>query len=272
MERYRLKNIIILILVLVNAFLLVSLSIRKSAEQDTFRRTAEQLVALFEADGMDLDIYAISRDTPPDTLTLSRDIALEEKAVKYLLGDSAVGVDQGGGIYEYRSAAGTAVFRSGGSFEASGILGESAEDLAEFCRKFCHTFSYTEPVFQLEDGDGTAAAFCLYNRLSVFNCTITFTFEDGMLTAARGTLLPSNGTLTTNVQPPLRAAGALTAFQRMRQETVAVVSAVLEMDLCYELQTSSASMLLVPAWRVATDTADYYVNCQTGGVTAGSTS
>ena len=46
MERYRLKNIIILILVLVNAFLLASLSIRKSAEQDAFRRTAEQLVTL----------------------------------------------------------------------------------------------------------------------------------------------------------------------------------------------------------------------------------
>ena len=124
MERYRLKNIIILILVLVNAFLLASLSIRKSAEQDAFRRTAEQLVALFEADGMTLDIYAISRDTPPDALTLARDTTLEQKAAGYLLDGSPTGNDQGGGIYEYRTAAGTALFRSSGSFEASGVLAE----------------------------------------------------------------------------------------------------------------------------------------------------
>lgn len=267
MERYRLKNIIILILVLVNAFLLASLSIRKSAEQDAFRRTAEQLVALFEADGMTLDIYAISRDMPPDALTLARDTTLEQKAAGYLLDGSPTGNDQGGGIYEYRTAAGTALFRSSGSFEASGVLAE--EDAEEFCRKFCHTFSFSEPVFQLENGSGTAVAQCLYNHLPVFNCNVTFTIEEGVLTAVDGILLPANGTPTANTQTPLSAAGALAAFQRMRQETVAVVSAVVGTDLCYELQTGSAPMSLVPAWRVATDTADYYVNCQTGVVTAG---
>ena len=48
MERFQLKNIIILILLLMNGFLLASVVQRRSAEQDAFRRTAEQLVALFE--------------------------------------------------------------------------------------------------------------------------------------------------------------------------------------------------------------------------------
>ena len=48
MDRYRLKNIIILILVLLNGFLLFSLGQRRTAEQNAFRRTAEQLSALFQ--------------------------------------------------------------------------------------------------------------------------------------------------------------------------------------------------------------------------------
>ena len=124
MDRSRLKNIIILILVLVNGFLLASLAQRRSAERDASRRTAEQLAALFQADGMVLDARAISRDAPPDGVALSRATALEEQAAAFLLGDALTSSDQGGGIYHYAGAAGEALFRSSGSFEASGILAE----------------------------------------------------------------------------------------------------------------------------------------------------
>ena len=62
MDRCRLKNIIILILALLNGFLLFSLAQRRVSEQRAFRRTAEQMVALFAGDGMTLDPGAISRD------------------------------------------------------------------------------------------------------------------------------------------------------------------------------------------------------------------
>ena len=55
MERYRLKNIIILILVLLNAFLLVSLGIRGTKEHTARRAQQQELVALFAADGMTLE-------------------------------------------------------------------------------------------------------------------------------------------------------------------------------------------------------------------------
>ena len=49
----------------------------------------------------------------------------------------------------------------------------------------------------------------------------------------------------------------------------AVVTAVTDLYLCYELQsTTAAPMALMPAWCVVTDTADYYVNSYTGEVTA----
>ena len=263
MDRFRLKNIIILILVLVNAFLLGSLAQRRGAEQDAFRRTAEQLVALFQEDGMTLDPRAISQDRPPDGVTLSRDTAQEERAAGFLLGKSLTASDQGGGIYHYAGAAGEAFFRSGGGFEASGRLSEDPEG---FCRDFCRSFSYEAPQMELdEDGSGVFTAGALFGGLPVFNCTVSFTIEQGVLIAVRGTLLPKSGTAAPGGQP-LSAAGALGAFQRMRRENAAVASTVTDTRLCYELQTSGGAMSLAPVWRIVTDTEDYYVNCFTGAV------
>lgn len=269
MDRCRLKNIIILILILLNGFLLFSLAQHRAAEQSAFRRTAEQLVALFEADGMALDVYAISRDAPSNGVTLSRDTALEEQAAAFLLGKSFTSSDQGGGIYHYAGKTGDAFFRSSGSFEAEGILAEG--DPADFCRDFCRTFSYSLPEIQLDSaGSGVFSAVCLYDNTPVFNCTITFTIENNVLIAVSGTLLPGTGTAAAGEQP-LSAAGALIAFQQMRRESVVVASTVMDTQLCYELQNTGAAMFLAPVWRIVTDTEDYYVNCYTGSVMNGGT-
>ncbi len=267
MDRCRLKNIIILILLLVNVFLLACLAQRRSSEQKAFRRTAEQLVALFQEDGMALDSRAISRDAPPDGVTLPRDTALERQAAAFLLGKSLASSDQGGGIYHYAGAAGEAMFRSSGGFEAFGSLAEG--DVEDFCRDFCRTFSYDTPEVRLdESGSGVFSAAAVYGRLPVFNCSVTFTVEDHILTAVSGTLLPKAGSASAG-ERPLSAAGALTAFQQMRRESVVVASTVTETRLCYELQNSGSDMSLAPVWRIVTDTEDYYVNCYTGAVSAG---
>lgn len=269
MDRFRLKNIIILILLLVNVFLMVSLAQRRSAERDASRRTEEQLVALFAGDGMTLDPNAISGDVPPDGVSLTWDTDLEERAAGFLLGKVLTSSDQGGGIHYYAGTAGEALFRSSGGFEASGALaeGDGAED---FCREFCRAFSCDPPDIRLDEtGGGVFSASALYGKLPVFNCSVTFTIENGVLTSVSGTLLPETGAASATVETPLSAAGALVAFQRMRRESAAVASTVTDARLCYELQNTGAAMSLAPAWRIVTDTEDYYVNCYTGAVSAG---
>lgn len=267
MDRCRLKNIIILILALLNGFLLFSLAQRRVSEQRAFRRTAEQMVALFAGDGMTLDPGAISRDDPPGGVTLTRDTALEERAAAFLLGDALTASDQGGGIFYYAGAAGEALFRSSGGFEASGTLAEG-EGAAELCRDFCREFSYELPGAWPEGGSGVLTAAGRYGGLTVFNCVVTFTLENGVLTAVSGVLLPESGTLLASEETPLSAAGALIAFQKMRRENTVVASAITDTRLCYELQISGSAMSLTPVWRIVTDTEDYCVNCFTGAVTA----
>lgn len=265
MDRSLLKNIIILILLLVNGFLLASLVMRQSSAVDARRQTEEQLTELFAADGMTLDKSAFSSQTPPSPIALTRSVQLEQEAAAFFLGSGIRQEEQGGGAYTYTGPSGVARFRANGSFEAAGSLAEG--DVEAFCRQFCKTFSYELTEFELDaSGSGSGSAVFLYRGLPVINASVTFTIAQGTLLTVSGTLLGGEGAAQSAEQEPLSAAAALTTFQAARRESGAVVSAVTGSRLCYELQSTS---VLVPVWQIFTDTADYYVNCATGVVTSG---
>ncbi len=264
MDRYRLKNVIILILLLVNVFLLGSLAYRDSAAQSAQDRALEQLTALFAADGIQLDPAVVPSGTPPAGHTLTRDSAFERSAAAQLLGSGLVYAERWG-VYSYTSNNGTALFRDNGSFDAAGTL--AASDGVAFCEDFCKKFHYEILSSQL-DGEGSGAILAVrkYSRLPVYNCTVTFTLDRGAVTSASGTLLPEVSAELSE-EEPLSAQAALTAFQAMRRESGAVASSITEVSLCYELQSSvAAPMSLAPAWCIVTNTLRYYVNCYTGAV------
>ena len=266
MDRSLLKNIIIIILVLVNGFLLASLFMRQTSAVQFRQQTEEQLTELFAADGMTLDKAAFSQKTPPSVFTLTRNLQLERDVAAFLLGNSLIQEDQGGGTYTYTGDSGVARFRSNGSFEVAGSL--SSGNAEALCRSFCKSFSYDSLTFCLDEtATGTATAVCFCNDLPVFNCTVTFTIHHGELRTVSGILLSQEGSSTVSDVTPLSATAALTTFQNVRREIGAVVSSVTEASLCYELQSSSA-LTLTPSWCIVTDTKSYYVNCITGAVTA----
>ena len=267
MERYRLKNIIILILALLNAFLLAALGIRGSEERAARRIQQQELVALFAADGMTLDPALIPTDTALSCYTLLRDETLEKNAAAFWLGSLSERTAQGGGIYTYSGSHGAAIFCDTGSFDIAGTLSDG--DAETLCRDFCKKFSYTEPVFTLDEtGSGTATALRRWNGVPVSNSAVLFTLNNGVVTSISGSLLPDTSTDSTeDGQSLLSAFAALTAFQQMRHESSSVVSTITEIDLCYELQsTAAAPMALVPSWHIVTDTASFYVNCSSGAV------
>lgn len=258
----------IIILLLVNLSLLGSLVMRKTTEHRSQQQAKEQLMELFNTDGIALEEDAISSKSPPPSLSLSRNREQEQAIAAYFLGEDTTTVDQGGGTYSYVSSRGKARFRSNGAFEITGTLAES--EVESVCEKFCKTFSYQDPIFSMDDtGSGTATAACNYGKVSVFNAPVTFTLENEVLTQVSGILLPSGGLPIAEAQKPLSASAALIFFQNMRRKTFAVVSEVTGMYPCYELQNTTASSLtLVPAWCILTDTVNYYVNAITGNVTS----
>lgn len=264
LDRYRLKNVIIFILLFVNLFLLSSLAYRSVQARASRERAMEQLSALFEADGIALDPAIIPSQTPPSGRTLVRDSALERAAAAYLLGGGMIRSDRGG-ISLYAGSNGAAQFRDSGGFNAAGTL--AASNGEAFCQAFCEKFLYEIVSSRLDNGgSGTITALRKYGGLTVCNCAVSFTLDQGAVTSVSGTLLPDGFDEAAGAEP-LSAPAALTAFQSMRRETGAVASSITDIYLCYILQSSTAvPMSLAPAWCIVTDTVPYYVNCHTGAV------
>lgn len=265
MDRFRLKQVIILILLFLNISLSISLLTQKVAERNAQKTASEQLVSLFAADGMQLDPEGISQNTPPVRRSISRDAELEQRIAKTLLGDDLTFEDQGGGITTYTGNAGTVQFRSGGVFEA--VLTKPVADGPHVFSDFSKDFSYKTSSFSPDSSySGTAVVLPEREHLIVYNAPTTFSFVNGRITSVSGTLIPLTALAAPEEGEMLSAAAALTAFQYSRQETGTVVSAILETSLCWEFQNLSGSMALIPTWQISTDTSSFYVNCLSGAV------
>lgn len=267
MERYRLKNIIILILVLVNLSLLSSLFYRQSKQQELLRRTEDELISLFAASDIDLSRNAISWTAPSACISMTRSTEREKNMAEMLLGSDFQETSQSG-LNTYYTAADSLQIRANGTFEAK--LSHAPQDTENFCRTFCSTFSFSEPVFSVdEEGSGSALAICRHGGKSVYNANAVFTLERGQITAVTGTLLPESG-IGKEDENLLSCSAALTTFLQMRLSEGTVGSSILDTYPCYELQnTASSPLTLESAWCIETDVASYYVNCVSGTITVG---
>lgn len=268
MESFRLKNIIILILVLLNVCLLFPLSNRYLAARSAQQQVTTQLVALFAADGIALDDAAISDKTPPASQTLERDPEQERALAAAILGKSLISSDHNGSIHTYDSDTGAARFHANGTFAIS-AGGLTPEDPEAFSRELCKRFGYDTITIALEGGSGTVTGVQHFNNYPVIRCTVSLSFDAGKLITVEGTHLPSTpaAPADTAEEAPLSAVAALNIFLAARRQSGAVVSTVTGMYLCYELQSTTAvPMSLSPCWCITTDTSTFYVNCITGAV------
>ena len=264
MDTFRLKNIIILILILANICLLGSLGIRQISRQSALQEADQQMVDLFQKEGVTLDASVIPDTSPPDGRTLVRSIDLDTKIASYILASSVTFTDKGGGIYTYQSGENFAQFRSNGGFDITCDV--SVEAPETFCSEFCRKFGCGDLISTLENGSGSVTVIQYYDRLPVINCSIVFRFEGGVLCSVSGTHIPDTYTDVSD-EEPLSALSALSVFLDARRSSGVVMSSVSKVYLCYELQSSTANpMLLTPSWCIVTDTANFYVNCLTGAV------
>lgn len=269
MERYRLKNLILLILALANVFLLSSLLFRQAQENNVRRDSLQQLTTLFHSKKYDLDLLVerIPDETPTAVLSLSRDSKRERRLASFFLGKELRYSAEGGGIIRYDSAAGSAMFYVGGSFELTLAAAEPLDDPEGYCIRFFRKFRYKELESNLRDGTGTITATQYFDGHPVKNGSVTFTFAGGVLQTVSGRCLPENYS-GAEERPCINARTALTSFLQYFTDTGLVCKAITAIDLCYELQSTPAIPLsLTPVWRLSTDTGQsFYVNSVTGEV------
>ena len=139
METRRLKNIAILILLLLNAFLLLLLGYQDLLGRRVERESFEELKALLASEDLELAVEYDLRQESLTPLTLARKTESESAIAAFLLGESVTVYSEGGGIYSYTAQSGTVQFRSGGGFDTvrfSRTIGNADEFAQQFCDKF----------------------------------------------------------------------------------------------------------------------------------------
>lgn len=263
METYRLKNIAIVILLLLNGCLLLMVGYQNLQSLQMERRAAQQLRELYQASQLSLREKVDLSQPPLGPLALSRQAETEQAIASALLGEEAVPTSQGGGIYSYETERGTIQFRAGGSFYGS-RLDLPVADEAAFAQDFCSRFGYEDPVLRMEDGSGSAYAGQLADGVSVANCGVELYFEQGHLISVAGAHV-SMDAAAAEPGERMTCVTALVKFLDYRNASGVVCSEVTGVRCVYQLQNASA-LRLAPAWEIETDTYTYYVDCETGEV------
>lgn len=265
METYRLKNIAIMLLLLLNGSLLLLVGYQHFQERRTEQETGQRLRELCEAGQLTLDGGLDLTRQPLPTLVLSRRAETEQAMASCLLDGETAASSQGGGIYSYEAASGSIQFRAGGSFFGS-RLSVPVEDIEAFCQEFFRKFGYEDPRFQVEDGTGSVTASQKVGGVSVAGSEVSLSFEDGTLVSVTGSHVGLESSSQETGEPEMTCVTALVRFLDYRNASGAVCSEVREVRCIYQLQ-GAATPRLLPVWQIDTDTNTYFVDCRTGEVT-----
>ena len=99
MEWGKLKNLIILILLLVNGFLLVLVGTRREEALRYERRALKQTVQVLRRGGVEVDLDAVADGAGLTPMAVERDLAREAALAQVLLNQAVQGNNRGGGLY-----------------------------------------------------------------------------------------------------------------------------------------------------------------------------
>jgi regulatory protein YycI of two-component signal transduction system YycFG len=266
METYRLKNIIILILLLVNlSLLLLVLSNRFTREQATQNLIAQTTV-LLETNGIEIDPDLLQESAVSTVYAYHRDEAAEAAFVAALLGDEAARSDSGGGAYHYTAEAGSASFRSNGSFTLEATEQVAVvEDIEKYVKEICPS-NYALTSVTTDGARCTVTAMPYLDALPVYSASIRFVFEEQRLLSAEGFLVPAAAD-SAETADIITSASASIYLMDDCNETGRICNTITDISTGYLLQsTASTPILLTPVYHITTNTYSYYVDAVTGHV------
>ena len=273
MEWKKLKNLIILILLVVNGFLLVLVGSRRQ-ESVKYERTAlEQTVQILARGGIEVDLDAISSADGLAPMSVERDLEREALLAQALLDEAVQGDNRGGGLYLYQGRLGEVSFRSGGElsaeFEEDGHWSADRPErhAAELLKKLGVEGAHISTAE--EDGQTVVRFRQSWNGAAVFTCEVALIYRDGRLRSLSGVLLMAETGTAESAGQILTLPTALMRFSEEIAGTGDVCSQLRSMEPGYRgtAQTLSGGAKLAPVWLVSTDTAAYYLDCVTGALT-----
>lgn len=255
MKATRFKGILLIILALLNAFLLILLLVQQSQQRNADRRSVEELSLLYEKNGISLSADQIPQSRTVYVPSIRRNRTEEAAFAQSLLGSVETASDESG-VYRYHNESGFCRIRANGTVDA--LCQCKIKDIASFCRNLEKDFGYREIFFNVKDGSGTVKAERVIDKIPMSNATLIFTFQDQFLTAVSGTFLPKEDSKSITVS--LDTLSAMVTFLNYRNTSGLVCTKIENISVCYYAENTAAALSIIPAIRIETNVATYYVN------------
>ena len=268
MDSAKIKNYILIVLLLLNACLAALVLLRFTDSRASARAMEQSTLEILAQKGIAVTGPVDLLAKPGASVPVSRDAAQERDCASRLL-SGASGSDQGGGSIMYTGKSGQAVFRGTGEFEllmtdSSVRLGRSPSATgARLMRRLGMSGSASNARVSQDDSSATVVLQAEYEGRPILNCEVTFTFTGSRLLLAVG-------------RRPLHVAGtgsdaavdASTALMRalaLLTRDGQTCTELQGLSPCYVLDCDAAGDgTLTPVWRIETDVRTILISAVTG--------
>lgn len=264
----KLKNIILVILLITNLCLLALVASPTLQSRRLLDQAREEAIRFLQGRGVQVgeDVIPQAMDLLPQTA--ERDLEEEERAAAALLGGPVSAEARGGEVYRYCNEAGAVQFHSDGTFSAMFSAGAfpAEEDRVRACEMLLERMEFQCRL--VEEGERKFTFCQLWEGIPIFNHQVTVTFDsqgqaDGLSGGRRLIGRPSSDPLRSNIT----VATALIDFLNGVSALGDVCNRIDAIEPGYITVVSlSGPVCLTPVWRVTTDTGAYQLDTVTGGV------
>ena len=262
MERSKLKNIVILLLVVLNAFFLI-LVVNQSQKDKAFQEAGrEAAVTLLQQRGLSVEAEEVPWEQQLSSCTMERNHEQEQQLARLALGE--IGQRTGGTTTRYESEQGSVQFFQTGRFVINLSPGavEAAVAVEAHAVEYLGALGIAAQLQSTEELDGNLVqvTVCqLADAVPVFSSEIVLEYHQGALQAVSGMRLVDS--LAPSGKTSLGAETLLTSFLELVLSGTVTCEAIYAITPGYVHASETA---LTPIWKIETDTGIYELNCLTG--------
>jgi len=265
----KVKNLLLLILLLVNLTLLALVVPQRLAQRRQADAAVRHLENLFASYGLTLESGVLPDQAKPLTaMELEPDSDAALTAAKALLGDELLAQDGEGRLaVTYDADGGRCTISRGGQLTASLTGTESSENLGSTAKELLRRMkidaaSVSAPVRRSAGVYELTAVQRLAGE-PVFSASLVFSFRNSMLRAVDGTVHLTTGSIVSaGRERCISCNDALVAFLASRDTLGWVGGTITGVEQGYvRAETASAAVIqLTPGWLISTDTGSYWIN------------
>ena len=270
MDRSKLKNIIVLILLALNLFLLAAVISDKGQSGRVRQQGWQAAVSALEGAGVSVSDDIDGTIDAPLVYSLRRSASAERAMLERLLGRVSA-EDLGGNIWYYNSAKGQAFLRGSGETDmllSAGVWSvgrDSARAVLRLAEKLGLSCDEDSLVQDSRD-EGEYTVNCAWKGGRVYNAQLTFYLSGDSLIMVTGTRIFDD----VEQESGDGVMDELTAMMRfyellIREDWSCARLEGVDVGYVQSVTVSDASTL-TPVWHFSTDTGQLYINAVTGRI------